>query len=81
MVIKAIQIEIENTYGNSVKNLREHFNCIHSKIKKMGQKRFEILRSSMEMTAEEVEQLTDILKAAAQKYIFSIIHCYVQVFG
>ena len=67
MVMKAIQIEIENTYGNSVKNLRMHFNRLNQKIKKMGQKRFELLRSSVEMTTEEVEQLTNILKDAAQK--------------
>ncbi len=62
---------MENTFANDVRNLRAHFNQMakkHGYVKKIGQRRFEALRTAWNPTVEELQLLTEILVSASKRY-------------
>jgi hypothetical protein len=54
---------MENTYGNQVKNLEDHFKWLkqHCGINKMGVKRFKQLKTAFAPSVGELEELLDAL--------------------
>jgi hypothetical protein len=66
-------MRIENTYGNETHNLRIHFNLLlksYDFVKKMDQRRFEVLRSAFHPTLEELRNLSNLLVNASKRYFF-----------
>lgn len=65
-------IFIENTYGNSMHNLRNHFKEIKVKegaIKGLGIDRFEELWRCFNPTITELQEIIDILHEIFNKYV------------
>ena len=66
-----IIIFLENTYGNDIRSLRKHFKKFvnqNGPMKKLGLRRFELLRNCFDPPKEILKQLTDILVEESQKY-------------
>ena len=64
-------IRIENTFGNDVRSLRVHFNQMTDKfgpVKKIGQRRFETLRTDWNPNIDELQLLTEILVSSSKRY-------------
>ncbi len=63
-------LRIENTDGNSTKDLRQHFNYLtktYGCVKKMGQRRFQALRTACNPSLEELQVLCEILVKASKR--------------
>jgi hypothetical protein len=57
-------IQIENSFGNDTRNLREHYKSIKlqfGEIRGMGLDRFETLWRALNPSIEEIRQICDIL--------------------
>lgn len=62
----AVQMLIENTYGNSTRNMRSHFKTLKDKYKNqwprgMGVDRFTSIRANLILTREELQLLCQLL--------------------
>ncbi len=61
---------IENTDGNNTRNLRDHFNHLvklYGRVKKLGQRRFQALRTAFNPNLEELQTLCEILVNASKR--------------
>lgn len=70
LIILGITMNIESTFGNSSHNLRTHFNQLSEKngsTQKLGQRRFETLKSALNPSIEELQQLVNILVSNCTK--------------
>ena len=69
-----IWILIENTYGNEVRNIRDHFQkvfTIYGSVKALGERRFQMLFHAFDPSLEQLKQLTSMLSDAAKRYFIS----------
>jgi hypothetical protein len=63
---------MENTFGNDTSDIRSHYkkmNTLFGKIPNLGMRRFEQLRSALNPTIEELEELIDILVTISKRYL------------
>ena len=61
---------MENTYGNSFKDLREHYFFLqkdYGPFKNLGSKRFEDLKSAFHPSIKDISEMVDILSEYSQK--------------
>jgi hypothetical protein len=73
-------IQIENSYGNDTRNLREHYKNIKlqfGEIRGMGLDRFETLWRTFNPSIEEIQQICDILHETFNNYLEHVEICVV----
>lgn len=65
-----ISIRIENTFGNGTPDICDHFKQLTTqfgKVKKLGLRRFQILRNALNPTVEQISQISNELVKASQR--------------
>jgi hypothetical protein len=75
-----LAIQIENSYGNDTRNLREHYKNIKlqfGEIRGMGLDRFETLWRALNPSIEEIRQICDILHETFNNYLDHVEVCVV----